>query len=262
MNDAEPQQLPLDLLIEACRDNTTRYSHKNPLIKAQSDGRYCLELWKRACCGDQPAWTAVADSYLNYVETIVWSKYRSDLARQENVEDIRQDAFLRMARYYTCARAAEAVSLGQVLRFLSDCTTSACMDWHDKHVSDAYMDSIDAEEEDDAGGTLERDLPDTSDDADVEGLLLEKEQRRRFWAAFSQICPNPLDALVFHMMFVEGYPPSEILRLRPDMFTSVQDIFERKRKAIDRGKNNTLLQQMADELALKPKPKQKRRSSK
>ena len=34
-----------------------------------------------------------------------------------------------------------------------------------------------------------------------------------------------------------------------------------KRKAIDRGKNNPLLQQMADELALKPKPKQKRRSS-
>jgi len=190
--------LPLDEIAARCRTESEHYRRGRSY-----EPHYCFELFRRALAErDNDAWHLLMSQY----QRLVWQWIRVTLMRLDvwvddaGIEDISQDAWLRLHRYIPPERFASFTGLGALVKYLRTATVAACHDWVDQQVW---------------SGTsgLELPLRQTVSQPDPEDL--EADELR----AYIRAClKNDRERAVLELHFGDGLPPRVIARECPQLF--------------------------------------------
>jgi DNA-directed RNA polymerase specialized sigma24 family protein len=220
MKQEEIQRLTTDKLAELCQEHTYHFKKG-----AESDGRYCFELLRRAAFEMPDAWEKVYKHWWPFIEHKVSIQLSGDLA---DVEDIAQDALVRFQRnVLNQEKWPQFQDLASVLSFLNQCITSAVIDYkrkdfRKKHFEKYLEDFADA-----------KPIASSADDL-LESNLAHQEYQRQIWGCVIRNCHHPQDYLIAEHSWVYWRKPKEIAHLFPERFSSTEEVMRRKRLLLNR----------------------------
>lgn len=208
------ETLPIARLRENCYQNSQIY-RRNP---EQSDGTYCYELFRRAVHGDAEAWQILHDHYTSMIRKEVVS-----FAYDENeVEDLVQDTWARVARYITAETWSRFPNLAHILSYLSKCAKSSGNDLvrrrhpYGSQTVDSMVEMVDSS------------LP------GPEETILTQEGGEHLWQKVLVHCKDQEDILLAEASWMHDLSPREIFALYPQRFADLKEVYKRKRNLLDR----------------------------
>ena len=197
-----------------------------------SDDTYCLELFRRAIVQkDQDAWAAVYAQYQRVVAT--WVCSRIDCL-ENSADEVVVDAYARFSRAFTAQRFTQYSQLRSVMAYLQRCAFAAAYDCKRRLQRTAYhtADSLDDE-------GMENFLS-TPADA-VEQHVFGKMEATRVWECVLSHCQDDADRLIARRIFVENLKPDQVYQEQPQLFGSVQAVYQLVRNLRDRLRRDAVL---------------------
>jgi hypothetical protein len=216
----DPMQLSLPILVRRCAIESEHFYHNQPY-----DARFAHELFRRALVEhDEIAWEHVYTHYSPLVES--WIRRSGAFAGSgESSEFFVGAAFTKFWRAVTPDRFATFQTLAALLSYLQLCTGSVVIDsvraqsWAEM-VSDEVLPVTQ--------------VPQVSPDEQA----LERVGRAEFWRYIDTQLHGEAERAVVLGSFVLGMKPSEICDERPDLFASVNDVYNVKRNVLSRLSRN------------------------
>lgn len=168
----------------------------------------CMAIFRRACAGDQDAWVEIVSIFQRLLYDWV-NKVNHQLDDHE-LQTAVDDAWLGL--YKGCANKPSLTAiddLGPILEYLRKCVKHAVLQERRKKAKLPYE------------VTLDQALPaahfSVPDPVFVAELL----------AYLDRMITDELDRLLFDLVILQGFKPSEIVQFHPDLFPDEQAIYQR-----------------------------------
>jgi len=213
-------------LAKSCSEETSRF-----LKGKGSDGRYCLELFRRAVIRhDEDAWACLYRQYAPLVLTWVTRQQRAaPLVAEEGAASLVNAAFARFAHAVTPAKMARFELIEAVLTYLKLCVRSVVADAVRARKARPSVEALVLAEHDRA-----------SDDP-AEGVVANLAAQG-LWQAIQAELSGEQERVVIYLVCFHGLKPREITSLHQQMFPSVEDVYRIKRNVLERLRHNARLQ--------------------
>jgi hypothetical protein len=227
------KELALDVLAGRCAEETERF-----FSKQASQNDYCFEVLRRAIVlHSQAAWGCIHAQYRALVAGWV-QKHSVFAVCDEEVDFFANGAFARFERWCTPERFARMGGLPQLLAALKACIHSEIMDYQRQHGALVVHNPLNEESEESSGVTAV--APHTT--------IIDLETRADFWRLIKERLQTQQENVLVEYDFVLGYKAREILVLRPDIFTDIQDIYRVRDNLIRRLRRDLALRRLFEEL--------------
>jgi DNA-directed RNA polymerase specialized sigma24 family protein len=224
-----PGELSILELARNCSEETSRL-----LKDGTSDGRYCLELFRRAVAlRDEDAWACLYQQYAPLVLT--WVKQHQSAAPlvvEEGAASLVNAAFAKFAAAMTPAKIERGMQLVALLHYLKLCVRSVIVDAVRLRRARKYEELLSIEE---------HDCPSSDPAEDVVTRL----SAQVLWQAILAELDGEQERVVVYLVCIHGLKPREITSLHRRLFPSVADVYRIKRNALERLRRNARLQGFA-----------------
>jgi DNA-directed RNA polymerase specialized sigma24 family protein len=218
--------MDLATLVRRCQAETERFYHGQP-----NDSRFAYELFRRALVErDEAAWTQLYHDYRVMVER--WVHRTNGVAGSgESSEFFVVEAFTRFWRAIPPERFASFPTLGTLLNYLQRCAASVVID---RVRCRAWAEMLPEEAIPIEHG------PQTSPDEEA----LARVDRAEFWEHIGAQLRCAVERALVYDSFVLGMKPAEIYKRRPELFTSIGEVYTIKRNVLTRLRHDPLLRAM------------------
>ena len=211
---ANLEQLELDTLTRRCATENERFRNGQP-----SDPSSAYELFRRALVErDDGAWIALYDLYHSLVEHWV-CKSTAFESSGEASDALAGEAFARFWHAIPPARFEQFPSTAALLHYLQLCAGCVVIDSARAATRLAPAELAP--------------LSDTHQRAPDEEVL-ERMRREDLWRYIGRRLNGEAERVVIFDSFVNGLKPRDIHARRPDLFTSVQEVYMVKRNVLER----------------------------
>ncbi|MFQ3660826.1 MAG: sigma-70 family RNA polymerase sigma factor [Chloroflexaceae bacterium] len=218
--------MDLSALMQHCAVESERFYRGQ-----QHDTRFSYELFRRALVErDEAAWEQLYQHYNGLVEG--WIRRCSAFPNSgESSEYFVVGAFAKFWRALSPERFAAFPTLASLLQYLQLCATSVVIDniraqsWSGSRLEETI--------------TLERD-PTTAPDEEAMNRL----DREEFWRFIDAQLHSEIERVVVYSSFVLGLTPRAIYARHPDLFDTVNDVYNVKRNVLGRLSRNQQLRQL------------------
>jgi hypothetical protein len=221
-----PHCLPLKALVVRCQNERRSFQRHDA-----SDERFAMELLARAVHdGNQLAWAAFIDEFGELVVAHIRCHPAHALVPEDDLFWVNR-TFQRFTQAVGPDRLDRFSSLGAVLGYLKMCAHSALMDElralkrRQELSLEMLADSLDS-------GT-------DPEDSTVATLSAEA-----LWRVVMEELIDETDRLIARLSFKHAYKPGEIYTKYPGQFTCITDVYDRKRKIVDRLRRNPSIQSL------------------
>jgi RNA polymerase sigma factor (sigma-70 family) len=214
------QELDLSQLVERCAEESSHFARGQ-----DHDDRYCLEVFRRAIVErDTVAWDAIHRQYHALVRS--WIGQHALASTVEDHEDMVARVFERFWQAVQPAKFAAFPHLSSLLRYLKMCVFAAIVDearaqrtWEGHRAAGELADEVEGER--------------------VDEMVLDALGRTALWEAIETALPDQAERLVVYLSCVIGLKPREIARRHAHVFPSVEEVYQRKRLALERLRRDT-----------------------
>lgn len=216
----DPRQLSLAVLAQHCAIESTHfYRGRN------HDTRFAYELFRRALVErDELAWEHLYMHYSPLVEG--WVRRSGAFAScGESSEFYVGAAFTKFWRAMTPERFSTFPTLASLLQYLQLCASSVVIDsvraqsWSEMVAEDSLT-------------------PGQQPHVSPDEQAIERVQRAEFWRTINALLNDDAERAVVIGSFVLGLKPGEIYGDRPDLFSSVGEVYNVKRNVLTRLSRN------------------------
>jgi integrase len=203
--------MSLSELADRCASEINKYSHKE-----EYDDTYCLEIFRRALLlHDAAAWELMQRHFSPTVASWVRRHPLREIAYRFDSEE--NYVALVFARFWVWSfnKQQEFTRLAQALGFLHTCVNSAILD----RIRECVRPNIVS-------------MPDAG--FPEEPMSEDMHDNREFWETIMGLLPNPREQRLAYLLYYCGLKPREIVRLRPNEFSDVQEIYHMQRNILER----------------------------
>jgi DNA-directed RNA polymerase specialized sigma24 family protein len=221
----DPMQLSLPALVRRCATESDHFYHNRPY-----DARFAHELFRRALVErNEIAWEHIYTHYSPLVESWV-RRSGAFVGSGESSEFFVGAAFTKFWRAVSPERFATFATLAALLSYLQLCTSSV------------VIDSVRAQSW--AEMVADDSLPaDQAPRGSADDEAIDRVSRVEFWRYIDTQLHCDAERAVVLGSFVLGMKPGEICGQRPDLFASVDDVYNVKRNVLSRLSRNPELRQ-------------------
>lgn len=206
-------QMHTDELGVECKEAFVKYYHQNQKkdseqekISEEYTNALAMELFRRAVIEkDDDAVRHIVDIFEPMVRNWVYSEHqfkKTNLTASYFVSW----AFVKLLKKITPENFSDFPSIGHILRYLNLCART--------NVRQYYRDNFRIIELD-----LPLDMIDPTAQRDEEKIIIAE-----FWAMVFRILPSDKERLLVRLYYLEGYKPSEIAKLYPDLWKTPQQV--------------------------------------
>jgi len=207
-----PGEMSLSALADRCMSEITHFRHGEA-----SNDQYCLEIFHRAMQKqDEAAWTLLEERFQEFLLTAFRRHPRSEAATHlDSPENYVARAF---ARFWMAAAHNQQVmftSLGGALRYLRICLNSAILDMLRSYAR-----------------TREVPLPEPGFAG--EPAVVDPDEESELWEVICTMLPGERERRLAFLLYQCNLKPREIVRLLPQEFSSVDEIYRLRRNIVDR----------------------------
>jgi DNA-directed RNA polymerase specialized sigma24 family protein len=226
---SDPAWMDVAELARRCQAESERFSQGRP-----HDGRYAHELFRRALVErDQAAWEALYHQYAGLVDH--WVRAGAAFAAvDESSEYFVGAAFARFWRAITPERFASFPNVAALLHYLQRCAGCVVIDGARAHA-------------------WTRALPETAqlprDQSAPEDEALARVARQEFWRMIETQLRGEAERVVVLHSFMLGMKPGDIFNDRPDLFTTIGEVYTIKRNVLARLGHSLELRRLVGEAA-------------
>lgn len=218
--------------------SVTELSEGCKAVKAdKSNEPFCFELFRRAIIdSDNLAWSAVYAQYHKLVYSwVVKATGPSKDISINSPEDFVIDTFSKFWNAFSDEHLARSENnLSFILAYLKRCAVTRVGEARRKQARRV----IDVQWESVAYAEAEKKQANTID------FILDELGQEAIWHEIEQSCTDELDLIVARLGIVSNLKPKKILELHPDSFTTVREIYDRRRNLRDRLQRNPQLQSL------------------
>jgi RNA polymerase sigma factor (sigma-70 family) len=209
------QEVPLASLVEQCAHESSRFARG-----LAHDDQYCFELFRRAIVeGDSLAWAAIMTQYQGLVREWVWQHSLSSSI--DDHDDLVTRVFERFWQAVKPAKFASFRQLASLLSYLKLCVFAAIVDevraqrtWQSHRAASELADEVEG--------------------ARVDDIVLDEIGHLTVWRIIEEVLSDPGERLVIYLSHVTWLKPREIARRHAQVFPSIEDVYRRKRSALER----------------------------
>src|SRR6266446_3515715 len=211
-----PRDMSLAELADHCVSEINKYSRKEP-----HDDQYCLEIFRRAMLqGDANAWEILHRRFSGILLGWVRRHPSRELAyRCDNENNYVDRAFRRLWTRTMRNKSLEFNTMAGALRFLHTCLNS--------DIIDTLRAQLRPEE-----------IPLPEPGFPEEPVAEDTDNALERWEAIKSLLPNEREQKLAYLLYYCGLKPRQIVLLRPEEFSDVQEIFRLTRNILDRLKRN------------------------
>ena len=206
-----PKNMSLSALADRCMSEINNYRRG----EASSD-QYCLEIFRRAIQEhDDAAWTLLVDRFKEFLLAAFRRHPRSEAAsRLDSPENYVARAF---ARFWNAVHNQQVMftSLGAALRYLRICLNSTILDMLRSYAR-----------------TKEVPLPEPGFAG--EPAMEDQDEGGELWEVIRTMLPSEREQRLAFYLYQCNLKPREIVRLRPQEFSNVDEIYRLRRNIVDR----------------------------
>ncbi len=165
---------------------------------------------------ERDAWSALYARYENLVAA--WARRHPGFLRTgESVDYFVNRAFEKLLSAVDGDKFSRFPDLPSVLRYLKMCTHSAVLDLVRARQRQAFEEP--------------GEVPQAHD---PEAEALERLHRQELWNLVQSLLRDDRERVLVYESFVLGTPPQELQRRRPDLFTTVEEVYLAKRNLLGR----------------------------
>jgi RNA polymerase sigma factor (sigma-70 family) len=208
-------ELPLSRVIDRCAEESGRFSRGQA-----HDDAFCFELFRRAIVRRvAEAWEAIIAQYRGLVRDWIWQ--HSLASSIEDHDDLTTRAFERFWQAIRPERFGSFPHLASLLRYLKLCVFAALVDevrgqrsWQEHRAASELADEVEG--------------------ARVDETVLDELGRANLWQTIERALPDSAERLVIYLSCVIGLKPREIARRHREVYPSVEEVYRRKRLALER----------------------------
>jgi RNA polymerase sigma factor (sigma-70 family) len=212
-------------LAQSCSEETSSF-----LKGRGTDGRYCLELFRRAVIRrDDDAWACLYRQYAPLVLTwVLQHQSAAPLLAEEGAASLVNAAFAKFAHALTPAKMEGFEQLSAVLKYLKLCARSVVADAQRTRQARPLEEPLEV-------GAHER-----AGDDPAEGVVATLAAQR-LWQLIAQELHGEDERLLLYCSLLLDMKPSEIAEQYPGLFPSVEDVYRIRRNALERLQRNQRL---------------------
>ena len=221
-----PGELSILELARRCSEETSHF-----LKSGTSDGRYCLDLFRRAVVHhDDDAWACLYQQYAPLVLTWV-NQYQSaaPIVAEEGAASLVNAAFAKFATAMTPAKMEGFDLIEAVLKYLKLCVRSV------------VTDALRSRQARPCEEPLEVDAHEQASDDPAEGVVAMLSVLD-LWRAVLEELHSEEERVIVYLVCIHGLKPREITNLYCRLFPSVEDVYRIKRNVLERLRRNAGLQ--------------------
>ncbi len=206
-----PGAMSLPALADRCMSEINHYRRG----EASSD-QYCLEIFRRAMLErDDAAWTLLVDRFQEFLLAAFRRHPRSEAAsRLDSPENYVARAFARFWMAAVHNQQVEFISLGAALRYLRVCLNSAILDMLRPYAR-----------------AREVPLPEPGFAGEP---VVDPDEESELWEIIRTMLPGERERRLAFLLYYCNLKPREIVRLRPQEFPGVDEIYRLRRNIVDR----------------------------
>ncbi len=208
--------MSLSTLADRCMSEINNYRHGI----AYND-QYCLEILRRAILQRNPyAWELLQQHLSDIV--LGWLRRHSSretVCRFDSEENYVAQAFERFWHAAVHHRQLEFQTLAAALRYLRACLNGVLLD-----TLRTYL--------------RPKEIPLPEPDSPGEPFAEDYDDSHEVWEIIRSMLPNPLEQRLAYLLFHCGLKPKEILRVCPQEFDNVREIYHRQRNILSRLRRN------------------------
>jgi hypothetical protein len=228
----------LSELIEYCRLETERFMRQE-----NYDAQACWEIWRQAVVEQRSeAWEAVIKQYDLLVRR--WLRVRLSSAPwlRQDEDFLLNAAFTKFYRFVDAAKFSNFPNLAALLRYLQMCISSVVTDelrdYQARKNGVSLEASFNSDDDANSEATNNTHLARLSSSQDIEQEVIDKSERLSLWERIKQVVPDKVDQLLLYLDFVQQLPPREIVKVYPQYFPTVGDVYRRRKNLLWRLRNN------------------------
>lgn len=217
-----------DELAAGCQQRKADNSHE----------RFCFELFRRSITErDQQCWSEIYQQYQKLV--IRWTAEHVSPLRQigdATVEEMVLDAFTSFWRAYTVDKLAQAKGVGSVLMYLKSCVATSVAQARrkaERSVAQADWDQY----------VVDSTTASSKNTSRTDEKVLQQMESNQIWQMVEACCHDDKDLIIARLGLVSNLKPSAIIGLHPDLFASVEEIYELRRNLKNRLRRSEDLKQ-------------------
>ena len=189
--------------------------------------RYCLELIRRVVFGVAHADRYFYDVYQPWLQKKIGSIIQGN---EDLIADMTQEALLRFFQYVTPQTWSKFEGLPQLLAYLSKCgETSVFTYWRQENKESLLDDSVSIEEAAPTGDNTAH---------SIERTISRDTLENQLWLCVKRNCNDNIDYLLAQQLWLYGVKPRDLVKRHNNEFTSVTEVYKRKRNLIDRLKRD------------------------
>ncbi len=219
-------KLSLNNLVARCRAETRRFRRGQP-----SDEQFCLELFRRAVVARQTiVWAKLQAQYQSQVR--IWICRYTAWLREPDLTEMICDTFTRFWEQYTPEKFARAQGLRSVLAYLQACARTEV---HRRT----------REQEQRALEIMWDDVPQSQQPnaPAAETVVVDEHRAAQLWHAVTARCHDERDLLIAELLLVRGRKPRQIYAAYPELFTTIEELYQRKRNLRERLQRDPRIQE-------------------
>jgi hypothetical protein len=225
MHQNEIRNLTNEKLSIHCREQSGLFR----MGEQDNDSRFCLELIRRAVFRVAHADHYFYDVYQPWLQKKIGSMIQGN---EDLIADMTQEALLRFFQYVTPQNWSGFEGLPQLLAYLNKCgETSVFAYWRLQNKETLLADFVSV------GDNTVR---------SIEGTISRDTLENQLWLCVKRNCNDNIDYLLAQQLWLYGVKPRELVKRHSDQFTSVTEVYKRKRNLIDRLKRDADCQSLYD----------------
>ena len=206
-----PKNMRLSALADRCMSEINNYRRG----EASSD-QYCLEIFRRAMLEhDDAAWGLLVDRFQEFLLAAFRRHPRREAALHlDSPENFVARAF---ARFWNAVHNQQVMftSLGAALRYLRVCLDSTILDML-------------------RANARAREVPFPEPGFAMEPAEEDQDEGGELWEVIRTMLPNERERRLAFYLYHCNLKPREIVRLRPQEFSNVDEIYRLRRNIVDR----------------------------
>lgn len=223
-------QLSTADLIQEVEREIQMYLHAQVAIDASSSS---YELFRRAIVeNDEHAWIGIYTLYASLVSSWI-IRLKNDVS-QEDLLSLMNGTFAKFARSSSAHRFADFPNVSHLLAYLKKCAQSIFFDA--QRSRQWQMATCESYEE------ILKTLDTASSHDDPANTVETILSLQEIWRIISTMVTAQEELLILHQCCLAGCTPSELQRLYPTIYPSIDDVYRIKRNVLQRLRRNRQLQ--------------------
>jgi DNA-directed RNA polymerase specialized sigma24 family protein len=207
-----PKNMKLWALADRCMSEINKY-HRG---EASSD-QYCLEIFRRAMLEhNDEAWHLLVGRFQEFLLAAFRRHPRCEVAsRLDSPENYVAKAFERLWVAAAHNQQVTFTSLGGALRYLRVCLDSTILDML-------------------RASARRNEVPLPEPGFAMEPAVEDQDEGGELWEVIRAMLPNERERRLAFLLYHCNLKPREIVRLRPQEFSNVDEIYRLRRNIVDR----------------------------